>query len=54
MVDETRELARFVSEFKYENIPDHVRALALDNLIDQLGCEISSSQLIWGRQVRDA
>ena len=54
MVDETRELARFVSEFKYENIPDHVRALTLDNLIDQLGCEISSSQLIWGRQVRDA
>lgn len=54
MADETRELARFVADFKYGDIPDHIRALAIDNLIDQLGCEIGCSQLEWGKQVREA
>ncbi len=53
MADETRQLAEFTANFKYEHIPSQVRQWALDVLVDQIGCEIGCSDLPWTRQVRD-
>jgi len=53
MADETRVLANYAAQFSYDQIPDRVRARAIDNIIDQLGCQIGCSNLPWARQVRD-
>ncbi|MBI4191494.1 MAG: MmgE/PrpD family protein [Betaproteobacteria bacterium] len=53
MSDETRELAKFAAALIYEQIPSHVRARAVDILVDQIGCEIGCSELPWAKQVRD-
>src|SRR5262245_52960267 len=51
MAGETRALATFAANLTYEEIPVHVRARAIDILVDQLGCEIGCSELPWARQV---
>lgn len=50
--DETRVLARFAATLRYEDIPEKVRAKALDLLVDQLGVQIGCSELPWAQQVR--
>ena len=54
MTDETRELAKFAATFTHEQIPTHLRACAVNLLVDQLGCEIGCSELPWAKQVRDS
>jgi 2-methylcitrate dehydratase PrpD len=53
MADETRTLANFAAELKLESVPAHVRARAIDIIVDQLGCEIGCSELDWAKQVHD-
>src|SRR5208337_437183 len=53
MSDETRQLARFAASLTSEQIPHHVRARAIDILIDQLGVELGCSHLPWAKQVRE-
>ena len=51
MANETRALAHFAADLDYTQIPDHVRARAIDLIVDQIGCEIGGSALPWSRQV---
>ena len=51
MAHETRQLAAFARELAYEDIPPHVRTLAIDNLVDQIGCQIGGAELPWSQQV---
>src|SRR5437868_5786393 len=53
MSDETLTLAKFVADLSYDDIPAPIRARALDNLVDQIGCELGCSHLRWAKQVRD-
>ena len=53
MTDETRQLARFVANLAYEDIPHHVRNLGINLLINTIGCVIGGSDLPWSRQVRE-
>ncbi len=53
MADETRALAKFAADIHYDHLPDHVRKLALDSLVDQHGREIGCCYLPWARQVRE-
>ena len=52
MADETRELANFADSLVFENIPAHIRGIAVDVLVDQIGCQIGCSDLPWTGQVR--
>src|SRR4051812_6804928 len=53
MAHETRALAKFAAELRYEDIPAHVVTRALDVLVDQIGSELGCSHLPWAKQVRD-
>jgi 2-methylcitrate dehydratase PrpD len=53
MADETRALAEFTASLGYERIPHDMRAAAIDILVDQLGCQISGSEMPWAQQVRN-
>lgn len=51
MADETRQLATFAHDLAYDDIPAHARGLAIDNLVDQIGCQLGVSHLPWSQQV---
>ena len=53
MADETRQLAKFVAELGYEQIPMRVRTRAVHLLIDQLGVQIGCSEMPWAKQIRE-
>ena len=53
MAQESRALAKFAAELDEANVPDHVRARAIDLLVDQIGVQIGCSDLPWARKVRD-
>jgi 2-methylcitrate dehydratase PrpD len=53
MTDETRLLAGFAAGLTLEQVPPRVRTLAIDNLVDQIGCQIGGSKFPWALQVYD-
>ena len=46
-MDETKELARFVSEVTFDAIPDSAVAKVKELILDQLGCQLAGSTLPW-------
>ena len=50
-MNESRELARFVSELKYESLPHEVIARAKDLILDQVGIMMGVSTLPWSRVI---
>lgn len=48
-MNESRELARFVSELKYENLPQEVIARAKEIVLDQVGIMMACSTLPWSK-----
>ncbi len=52
MANETRVLAKFAADLREEDVPVHVRRLATNLLVDQLGCAIGGVKTPWGAQVR--
>jgi len=53
MADETRVLARYAAELTLDQVPTKVRTLAIDNLVDQIGCQVGGSKYPWAVQVYD-
>jgi 2-methylcitrate dehydratase PrpD len=51
MANETRQLAAFARDLGHDDIPAHVRALAIDILVDQIGCQFGGGDLPWSKQV---
>ncbi len=52
MADETRQLAKFLAELTYEQIPARVRTRAIHLMIDQLGVQIGCSEMPWAKNIR--
>ncbi len=52
-MNESRELARFVSELKYENLPPEVIARAKDLVLDQVGIMMACATLPWSKVIFD-
>jgi len=50
-MNESRELARFVSELKYESLPTEVIERAKDLILDQVGIMMACSTLPWSKMV---
>ena len=50
-MNESRQLARFVSELKYEHLPPEVIARAKDLILDQVGIMMGVSTLPWSKIV---
>ncbi len=50
-MNESRDLARFVSELKYENLPSEVIARAKDLILDQVGIMMGISTLPWSKAI---
>jgi len=46
-MDETKELARFVSKVTFDDIPDSAVAKVKELILDQLGCQLAGSTLPW-------
>jgi 2-methylcitrate dehydratase PrpD len=53
MTDETRSLATFASNLTAAGIPDNIRGIAIDLLVDQIGVQIGCTHLPWAQNVRD-
>lgn len=53
MAGETRALAAFAAELKLEQVPDEMRGIAIDLLVDQIGIQIGCSHLPWAQSARD-
>ena len=53
MADETRTLAKFVTNFKLEDAPAPNRDRMHDLLVDQIGVETGCSHLPWAQQVHE-
>ena len=53
MANETRQLAKFAADLTYEQIPASMRALAVNSFVDQMGCIIGGTEMVWSKQVRD-
>jgi 2-methylcitrate dehydratase PrpD len=53
-VQETRQLAEFVSSMSFEDLPDPIVSRALDLIIDQIGVQIGCCTLPWARAVLDS
>jgi 2-methylcitrate dehydratase PrpD len=53
MADETRQLAQFVANLTYEQIPQRVRVRAIQLLTDQLGVQVGCSEMPWAKQIRN-
>jgi len=49
MANETRELSAFAADLTLEQVPDSVRNIAIDLLVDQLGIQIGCSHLPWAQ-----
>jgi 2-methylcitrate dehydratase PrpD len=47
---ETKELARFVSQLTYGNLPPDVREKTKELILDQLGCQLAGCTLPWSKQ----
>jgi 2-methylcitrate dehydratase PrpD len=54
MADESRALAKYAAELSYDQIPPKVRTLAIDLLVNTIGCEIGGSALPWAKSVHQA
>src|SRR5687768_4805380 len=52
-MNESRELARFVSELKYEHLPAAVIARAKDLILDQVGIMMACATLPWSKIIYD-
>ena len=50
-MNETKELAGFLVEIKYSDLPSAVVEKAKGLILDQLGCELAFANLPWNRQV---
>lgn len=50
-MNESRQLARFVSELKYEHIPEAVIAKAKDLILDQVGLIMACATLPWSKAI---
>ncbi|MDB4444560.1 MmgE/PrpD family protein [bacterium] len=48
-MEETRRLARFVSELTYESLPEGVIEKTKDLILDQLGCQLAGSTMSWSK-----
>ncbi|HUT71667.1 MAG TPA: MmgE/PrpD family protein [Desulfatiglandales bacterium] len=48
-MDETKELARFVSKVTFDGIPDSAVAKAKELILDQLGCQLAGATLPWSK-----
>jgi 2-methylcitrate dehydratase PrpD len=48
-MEETKELARFVSKLTYEDLPETVIDKAKELILDQLGCQLAGSTLPWSK-----
>src|SRR4051812_27091890 len=49
----TRKIANFVSQFRYEQIPEDVRERVKLLILDSLGCGIYGAKLHWCRTIQD-
>ena len=52
-MNESRQLANFVSELKYENLPPKVIAKAKDLVLDQVGIMMACATLPWSKSIFD-
>jgi len=52
-MNESRELARFASELRYEHLPPDVIARAKDLVLDQVGIMMACSTLPWSKVIYD-
>ncbi|HWM67866.1 MAG TPA: MmgE/PrpD family protein [Steroidobacteraceae bacterium] len=52
MTEETRKLASFAADLTLEQVPEPIRAIAIDLLVDQLGIQIGCAHLPWAQAVR--
>ncbi len=52
-MNESRDLARFVSELKFDNLPKNVVARAKDLVLDQVGIMIACATLPWSKIIYD-
>ena len=52
-MNESRDLARFVSELKYEHLPQEVIAKAKDLVLDQVGCIMACATLPWSKAINE-
>src|SRR5689334_11289532 len=50
-MNETREVARFVSELRYEHLPKDVIERAKDLILDQVGIMIALATLPWSKAI---
>jgi len=53
MTGETRTLAAFAAELQLEQVPNSIRGIAIDLLVDQLGIQIGCAHLPWAQAVRE-
>jgi 2-methylcitrate dehydratase PrpD len=53
MAGETRKLSEFAAKLTLDQVPDHIRLIAIDLLVDQLGIQIGCAHLPWAQAVRD-
>ncbi|MDB5582424.1 MAG: Immune-responsive protein 1 [Bradyrhizobium sp.] len=53
MAGETRALSAFAADLTLEQVPDDVRGIATDLLVDQLGIQIGCSHLPWAQSARE-
>lgn len=52
-MNESRQLAKFVSELKYEHLPPEVIAKAKDIVLDQVGIMMGTATLPWSKVIYD-
>ena len=50
-MNETRKLAAFACELKYEDLPGEVIAKAKELILDQLGVQLAASTKPWSKAV---
>lgn len=52
-MNESRELAKFVAQLKYEDLPPQVAAKAKDLVLDQVGIMMACATLPWSKNIYD-
>ena len=50
-MNETQQLASFVSKLAYEDIPVEVIRKAKELILDQMGCQLAGSTMLWGKAI---
>src|SRR5687768_8172273 len=53
MTGETRTLAAWAAGLTLDQVPDDMRGIAIDLLVDQIGIQIGCAHLPWAQAVRD-